>query len=364
MNPRLLRIGATGTMLISILALFSGTSLGRARARNAASCSPFDVQTAVDASDIGGTVTLPACAYPAWNTTVVITKPIILEGRGAQLTTLHRQAGGALAMFWVTGVTGFEMRNLTLDGTYNTHPSVYQDMGLGLINAVDFRIHNVAFQNLARGIEIRGDPTVTRGVIYQNTFTDMYYRDPILGALGYGVVVMGNGTWPPLRLGTLQNVFIEDNTFTRNRHAVASNNGSRYVFRHNAIVDNREDAAAIDAHGRGYWPRGSRQYEIYGNTVDNAVPPYAGVGPRGGDGVIFSNRFSFNVTNDILLTNEGGCVGTYPLPDQILKLNIWNNTLPDATGARIIVQAGCEGFLQLNRNYVTTPLIGYLPFTY
>src|SRR5207249_6854946 len=72
----------------------------------------------------------------------------------------------------------------------------------------------------------------------------------------------------------------------------------------------------------------SRQYEIYGNTVDNAVPRYAGVSPRGGDGVIFSNRFSFNVTNDVLLTNEGGCVGTYPLPDQIRNLYIWNNTVP------------------------------------
>jgi len=365
MNPRLLRVGATLTLLVSILALFSGTSLGRVpRARSAASCSPLDVQNAVDAVDIGGTVTLPACVYPVWNGTVFITKPIILEGRGTQLTTLRRQAGGALIMFRVTGVTGFEIRNLTLDGTYDTHPNVYQDLGLWLSDAVDFRIHNVAFQNLSRGIEIHGDPTLTRGVIYQNTFTDMFYLDPIRGALGYGVVVYGNGTWPPLRLGTLQNVFIEDNTFTRNRHAVASNNGSRYVFRHNAIVDNREDAAAIDAHGRGAWPRGSRQYEIYANTVDNAVPRYAGVGIRGGDGVIFNNRFSFNVTNDILLTNEGGCVGTYPLPDQIQKLNIWNNTLPDATGARIIVQAGCEAFLQLNRNYFTTPLLGYVPFTY
>ncbi len=266
-------------------------------------------------------------------------------------------------MFKVMGVTGFEMRNLTLDGTYDTHPSVYQDMGLGLTDAVDFRIHGVAFQNLARGIEIHGDPTVTRGVIYQNTFTDMYYRDSIR-ALGYGVVVYGNGTWPLLSLGMLQNVFIEDNTFTRNRHAVASNNGSRYVFRFNTIIDNREDAAAIDAHGLGVWPRGSRQYEIYENTVDNAVPRYAGVGPRGGDGVIFNNRFSFNVTSDVLLMNEGGCVGTYPLPDQIQKLYIWNNTVPDGSSANIVRQAGCESFIRLNRDFFTTPPPGYTPFLY
>src|SRR5262245_4994648 len=364
MRRNLVRIGTTLTLLIAILGLFSGTSLGRSRVRLAASCSPLDVQKAVDAAAFGDTVTLPACTYPAWNTTVSISKPIILTGRATNLTILRRQAGGAITMFRVSGVAGFEMSNLTLDGTYDTHPSVYQDMGLALINAVDFRIHNVAFQNLSRGIEIHGDPTLTRGVIYQNTFTDIYYRDPVLGALGYGVVVMGNGTWPPLRLGTSQNIFIEDNTFTRNRHAVASNNGSRYVFRHNAIVDNREDAAAIDAHGKGFSPRGSRQYEVYGNTVDNAVPPYAGVGPRGGDGVIFSNRFSFNVMNDILLMNEGGCVGTYPLPDQIQKLYIWNNTVPDGSSANIVRQPGCDKFIQLNRDYFTTPAPAYTPFTY
>src|SRR5206468_10161171 len=68
---------------------------------------------------------------------------------------------------------------------------------LGLTDAVEFRIHNVAFQNLSRGIEIHGDPIVTRGVIYLNTFTDIYYLDPVRGALGYGVVVYGSGTWPP-----------------------------------------------------------------------------------------------------------------------------------------------------------------------
>src|SRR5262245_34123994 len=115
MGRNLLRTGATLTLLIAILGLFSGTSLGRGRTRTVASCSPIDVQRAVDAAPIGGTVTLPSCAFTAWGTTVVITKPIILEGQGIGLTTLRRQVGGALIMFQVTGVTGFEMRNLTLD---------------------------------------------------------------------------------------------------------------------------------------------------------------------------------------------------------------------------------------------------------
>ena len=90
----------------------------------------------------------------------------------------------------------------------------------------------------------------------------------------------------------------------------------------------------------------------------------AWVGPRGGDGVIFSNRFSFNVTNDLLLTNEGGCVGLYPLPDQIRSLYIWNNTVPNGASARIVLQAGCETFIQLNRDFFTTQPPGYAPFLY
>ncbi len=141
MKRDLLRIGAALTLLISFLGLVSGTSVGRVRARVAASCSPTDVQRAVDAADIGGTVTLPSCTYMAWGTTVSITKPITLEGQGTHQTILRRQAGGALIMFQVTGVTGFEMRNLTLDGTYDTDPNVHQDLGLALLDVVDFRIH-------------------------------------------------------------------------------------------------------------------------------------------------------------------------------------------------------------------------------
>jgi hypothetical protein len=267
-------------------------------------------------------------------------------------------------MFQVTGVAGFTMRNLTLAGTYDIYPNVYRDMGLGLSNVVDFRIHDVAFQDLARGIEVHGDPKVTRGVIYRNTFTDMYYLERRGGGLGYGVAVYGAGAWPPLSFGSAQNVFIEDNTFIRNRHAVASNNGARYVFRYNTIIDNRENAAAVDAHGWGFFPRGSRQYEIYENTVKNAVPRYGGVLPRGGDGVIFNNRFSSNVTYEILLTNERGCTGTYPLPDQIRELYIWNNTLIEGHSAGIFVQSGCGSVIQLNRDYFTTQRPGYRPYPY
>jgi len=60
MKKDLLRIGAALALLISIVGLGADVSLGKARPRTVASCSPIDVQRAVDAAPIGGTVTLPS----------------------------------------------------------------------------------------------------------------------------------------------------------------------------------------------------------------------------------------------------------------------------------------------------------------
>ena len=350
-----------------MLAVFAAAILiqdAEAARRHAASCAPADVQAAVDAAVAGDTVILPACRE-AWYTTLAIFKPVTLRGQGVNETILERTTDAPLVMIKAVNVTGFKLRDLTLIGTHDIAPNVHQDYGLMLINAVDFRIYDAAFEHLAVGIQAHGDPLKIRGVIYDNEFTDIYYREPTGGALGYGVWVQGNGTWPTLELGTAQNVFIEDNIFTRNRHTIASNNGSRYVFRYNRIVDNREDAAAIDAHGRGpWWPRGSRQWEVYRNTITNAVPRYAGLGMRGGDGVAFSNRFSSNVTFEILLTNEGGCAGVYPLSDQIRDVSIWSNTLTNGSPAPIFIQAGCQDHIKLGRDYFTTKRPGYMPYPY
>jgi hypothetical protein len=295
-------------VLTLVLTLTGHQPEAHAATLNAASCSPTDVQKAINTAVAGDTVHLPTCTYTTWGTTVTITKRLILEGNGTTQTVLKRSPTGALTMLYVSGVTGFELRNLSLDGTYDTHPNVYKDIGLDMRNScIDFRIHHVAFSNLSQGIQIIGDPTVQRGVIHNNTFTDNYYWTTT-AAWGYGIQVVGNGTWPALSLGTAQNIFIETNTFTRNRHTVASNNGSRYVFRYNTIIDNRENAAAIDAHGKAAWPRGSRQYEIYNNSIKNSVTRFAGVGPRGGDGVIFNNVMSPMSSNrDIYLMNDSGC---------------------------------------------------------
>jgi hypothetical protein len=358
-------------LLTLVITLTGYQPEARAATVNAASCSPADVQKAVNVAVGGDTVVLPACTYTNWNTTVTITKSLKLTGKGMGQTVLQRARVAAgyenNEMFRVKNVKGFEMRHMTLDGTQDTNLNQWVDFAVFLLNCVDFRIHHMAFADFAVALQVRGDPTVQRGLVDHNTFTDIWWKNNSTGqAFGYGVSIVGNGTYPALALGTSQNVFIEDNTFTRNRHAVASNNGTRYVFRYNTIIDNREDAQAIDAHGKvSTWPQGSRQYEIYHNRVTNAVARFAGVYVSGGDGVIFNNSFSQNLYREIVLDDASGCSsGSYPLEDQIRAVYLWGNVLNEGGQASIKVDTGCESFVKLNRDYFLSKRPNYTSYTY
>lgn len=354
-------------ILVSLSGLLTSIRAGTAATVNAASCTATDVQTAITSASPGDTVHLPTCDTTAWAVTITVTKSIILEGNGAANTIVRRSAVAAsdfsLPMLRVVGVTNFEVRHLTMDGTYDTHPDQWVDTAIELDTVVDFNIHHATFSNFGLALYVYGDPLIMRGVIHHNTFIDNYHLSGPFGGRGYGVAMNGNGTYPALELGTAQNTFIEDNTFLRTRHTVAGNNGARYVYRYNTVLDNRENAAAIDAHGlTPSWPRGTRQWEIYNNTVDNSVARYAGVAPWGGDGVIFNNQFSANINEEIQLGQEGGCGQPYPYQDQIREAYIWNNTLLEGGAAPIFVV--CPGMVQLGRDYFTTPRPGYTPYTY
>ena len=152
-------------------------------------------------------------------------------------------------------------------------------------------------------MEVHGD---ARGVIDHNRFIDNWYTS---------VVVYGSGeqSWKePLTLGSGNAVYVEDNYFTQKNvghktmaHHIASNNGSRYVFRYNIIEDGYMASHSIDAHGNKYgWKRGSRSYEIYGNKI-KAIHRWAGINIRGGDGVIFDNEIEGEFISPLHLMHEG-----------------------------------------------------------
>ena len=122
-------------------------------------------------------------------------------------------------------------------------------------NCSDFRIDHCSFEKCyKRAVEVHGD---ARGVIDHNRFIDNWYTS---------VVVFGNGeqSWnEPLSLGSGNAVYVEDNFFTQRNvghkamaHHIASNNGSRYVFRYNICEDGYMASHSIDAHGNKHgWKR-------------------------------------------------------------------------------------------------------------
>ncbi|MFP4013478.1 MAG: hypothetical protein ACLFVQ_05280 [Chitinispirillaceae bacterium] len=321
-----------------------------------------DIQLAVNKCKNLDTVKIPAGEY-FFSGEVDIPKGIILLGAGRN-KTIFRRAKNSSKNSWFFRIDGyhrfpFRISAVSFEGSrHSTTPGIFIHNG-----AVDFMIDNCRFENLSkRAIEIRDGG---RGVICQNTFIDNWPTAVVV----YG---RGNQEWNvELSLGTEDAVYVEDNFFSQssipNKHSahhIASNNGSRYVFRYNKIQDGKMASHSIDAHGNKFgWERGSRSYEIYGNTV-TAVHRWAGINIRGGDGVIFDNRFMGSFVSPIHLMHEGrngdgNC--TYPCEDQIRELYIWNNTY---NGQEVRLYVRHENVLKKNRDYWLLKRPDYEPYTY
>lgn len=337
---RFVGITLAGTALAAVGFILLSNSPGAhapAGIVNAASGSAEDIQAAVDRAQPGNTVVIPAGAFD-FKGQVFVPDTISLRGMGRDRTILVKRDDLTEwnAMITVECETGspFAFSGITLQGRGrivqgdDKKGGPVRDQGLYLRGqCLDFQVYDSRFTKFSRaGIQMQGSAGSVkgdaRGVIYENEFIDNWYP-----SLGYGVEIVGDQhTWDkPLDLGSVNAVVIEDNLFERNRHTVAANNGARYVFRYNSIVDNYADAAAIDAHGLAAWPRGSRSYEIYENTIKNSVRRWAGVGVRGGDGVIFNNRFEGVQLGVLLMVERYDDSMTYPVKDQIRDLWIWNN---------------------------------------
>ncbi len=331
-----------------------------ARVVNAPGGSRADIQAAVNSAKTGDTVQIPAGNFVV-SGGITVPGGITIMGAGRDRTTLRWGASNSAWMFTVNCSNGgrFVMNGFTIQGL---NPSMTR--GIKMINnCKDFRIYDNTFRKLNdRAIEIHGN---TRGVVDHNNFID---NEPT------AVVVYGDGdaAWKrPLTLGTAEAVYVEDNYFEQINvddptrvHHIASNNGSRYVFRHNTIKDGNINGNPVDAHGnKFYWPRGSRSYEIYDNTF-YAVHRWAGLNIRGGDGVLFNNRFEGDYISPIHLIHEGrdgdgNC--TYPCVDQIRRLHIWNNNY---NGKSFSVYNRHPAIVGLNRDYFLSADKNYTPYQY
>lgn len=355
-------------LLCAAVVLLSG-STAYAAVVEAASCSSSAIQAAVNSASSGDIVNVPACDVSGSFSTVSISKTIWLRGAGLGSTKIRKSTSGGV-MFFIDGVTDFEMSGFELRGQTATSSACNpngqngSDTGIRITHGVDYKIHDNHICNFRYGMQVIADPSVYRpGVIYENSFEDILVYDPC--CYGYGIQVRGEATYPgSVTYGDVNWVFIEDNTFDNIRHNVQSENGSRYVFRYNTITNCGPASTCIDAHGQRAYPRGSRAYDIYENTMTNAN--YAFIMPRGGDGNIYNNTMQGSFPNgsnwirlEIEQSSTVSCSGSYPQPDIIRDTYIWGNSPTNTPTVE------CSKQTQLNRDYyVGSARPGYTAYTY
>lgn len=340
------------------------------------SCSSADIQAAHDSANDGDLIMIPTgdCTWDSYSE-VNVTKAVSFIGAGSSQTILRKSTNSQFyGMFdcyfspeLAPGPTGITFAGMKLVG----EGSEYEDYGIWLHSGYrDFRIYDCVFENFGgAGIAVDGrdgwGQSVRQpwGVIYNCSFIDCYKP-----GYGYGVLVMGDDTWEdPLVLGDDKAVFVEDCYFSGCRHAIASNAGSKYVFRFNTITINK-DAAYIDAHGKNLYDHGSRSWEIYENDISHPVSYTVAIGIRGGDGVVFNNAMTnFSGNQVIYFVNEicPGC-GGYPCADQVREAYIWenkNNGLP-INGVPTDCQDEGEYLIREDRDIFNYEKPGYVPYIY
>jgi hypothetical protein len=248
--------------------------------------------TAVSASSDYDTIRLPGVPRRIDNT-VTITKKISLMGSGIDTTVLYRDESisDATLSGWGPMVT-FNINSnrsskifiwrITFKGqipefTSGDGGSLALDIGLKVVNAVDFIIHDCKFQYFGdSGLQIRHRDDLARGLIAKCIFYKNAKSPTGLG-FGYGLTIYGEDLrWPnSVQFGSKNFIFVEDCQFDYDRHSEASAKCAQFVFRHNRIGHHFvPHSHAIDTHQNhpgGSNEHGTRACEIYGNYIVNTT---------------------------------------------------------------------------------------------
>lgn len=245
----------------------------------------------------GDVIQLPAGQFIV-NSNVYVTKFISIKGAGIGKTILYRAESVSDDYLsnninW-RGIFRFNINSTAKSGivvsdiTFKSKKpsmvstdglSLAADIGVEMVNCVDFVITRCRFENFGNGaVSIMHDDSIVGGLICKNEFYHNVKGADGLG-LGYGVVVYGaNNKWiKKPRFGSSNFIFVEDNTFDYHRHSIAAGGCALYVFRYNTVKNNvaANTAHAIDAHeanltkGDNYYS--TRAIEVYNNNVINTT---------------------------------------------------------------------------------------------
>jgi len=316
-------IGMKAKSILFLILVFGIFGLARrplAATIQAASCSQADLKAAIIAASNGDTVTLSGnCTWVAYHKglpdeqfyAVIINKPITLQGIGNPVISHgdQRPAGAPdIVMVFIqptdehindfVRVSGIYFENIVFCPSCNAN--LYTP-DITVSGAKNFRLDHNTFHNGKDPLRTSG---WSNGVIDSNLFddtdlgvrptddADYYNRRPTTDAWGR-----------PLKPGSADFVFIENNSFTTSSKAGCStlneylyhSNGARAVSRYNNFTNycteyNMAGYDAVDAHGLPGCDRGSVLQEIYNNKFEfTGGPMVAWFNLRGGSFLIHDN---------------------------------------------------------------------------
>lgn len=404
-----------GRTIVLIWAACGGLMAVRAAARTitAASCSPQDVQAAIDAASDGDTVAVPP-GTATWRTSRQNRPAVVISRRGREKQITLKGAGMGKTI--ITDATGPKCFQTVIK---SSEQGIYSDVrekplritgftfrgegGNALISLSGYtcwRIDHCRFENSGRSLWVSGFGLVDHCIFDKRDNGQSIF----VSHQGFAGKQHGDGSWSSLlELGTDRAVYIEDCTFRyyaeQPNAALDGCNGARVVFRHNTLIDAHIASHGTESGGRN---RSIRSYEIYANRwhLDRQKQRWTAIFLRGGTGVVFDNRVTGPYGSFALATNYrssaayapwGKCDGSsrwdgnqepngYPAIDQIGRstdsgpgtpqeldpLREWDNTL-NGKNADIAVRGTGAVHLHIKagRDFLKdAPRPSYVPYAY
>ena len=347
----------------------------RAAALVADSVSFTDVSNAVARASIGDTVLVPE-GRAVWNSTLLITTPIVLSGAGPDRTVIVATNGPALR--FKPAVTSFlRLTRMAFVATMSNYVVLIGGKGSGGVVIDAFRVDHCHFTGGLRAVCPRG---WAYGVIDHCTFVNCN--------IAVGPIGDDSAAWQrPIEPGSTNAVYIEDNLFLLNNDAPREPNeqiyhqqGARSVTRFNTFDGTqltKYNSMFFDSHGN--WPavspstpddpmalayRGQPIIEIYGNTF-SAHHTYRFIHLRGGSVLAYSNiltTVSGSATAFHLSEEEAWSTSfwsplrtNWPAHDQITNSFFWANTLNGNPIQGVYANEASRIFIQEGRDFWLEP---------
>src|ERR1700737_774041 len=249
-------------LLLTLFCILSFVSSLRANTINALSCSQTAVQAATLLATVTDIVNIPA-GNCTWNSPVTISKGMVLQGAGQDLTVIS--ASGTDLLKINGDGTAFRLTGMAFTGN-NSFVAIQID---GRFSGL--RIDHVKFTNLTRrAVAIGYNNTITNNPAIYGLLDHITYVNNACHPFGlhYGREL---DSWnQPDNWGTNQAFYVEDSTFTWNVATTVlsectvwdQEHGARAVFRHNTMTN-----GTMYGHDTGstQQSRGNRIKEVYSN---------------------------------------------------------------------------------------------------